>query len=271
MQPTEVVPRMGTPEQQVADILPIEVDPGEAQRVLGEVPFWFHTFALNREHGIYTPGAAVDHRYRIPSLPEEFSGLSVLDVGAFDGFYAFVADAGGAERVLAIDNEQYVHWVKARWDIAVRGGEGFRAIAGLVDSIVEYRRADAFELDELEERFDLIYYFGILHRVGNPLDLLRRLRDRLNEGGVSLLRPMERRATAAPAKARFASPIPARSTPMTSSSSGSSAAAAFDASVAMQDSAPWRSSTCRSSTTTPESWARWPRRFDSALPIALKS
>ena len=35
-----------TPEQQVADILPIEADPGEAERALAEVPFWFHTFAL---------------------------------------------------------------------------------------------------------------------------------------------------------------------------------------------------------------------------------
>lgn len=176
-----------TPEQQVADILPIEADPGEAERVLAEVPFWFHTFALNREHGIYTPGAAIDHRYRIPALPEDFSGLSVLDVGAFDGFYAFVAEARGAERVLAIDNEQYVHWVKARWDILLRGGEGFRAVARLLDSNVEYRCADAFELDEADERFDLIYCFGILHRVGNPLGLLRRLRDRLNEGGRVLV------------------------------------------------------------------------------------
>jgi tRNA (mo5U34)-methyltransferase len=187
MKQTELVPRTRTPEQQVAEILPIEADPGDAQRVLDEVPFWFHTFALNREHGIYTPGAAVDHRYRIPALPEDFSGLSVLDVGTFDGFYAFVAEARGAERVLAIDNEQYIHWVKARWDIALRGGEGFRSIAALVDSGVEYRRADAFELDDLDERFDLIFCFGILHRVGNPLGLLRRLRDRLKQGGRVLI------------------------------------------------------------------------------------
>jgi hypothetical protein len=115
MEMTEIGPRTGTPERQVADILPIEADPSEALSVLDEVPFWFHTFALNREHGIYTPGAAVDHRYRLPVLPEDFSGFSVLDVGAFDGFYAFVAEARGAERVLAIDNEQYVHWVRARW------------------------------------------------------------------------------------------------------------------------------------------------------------
>jgi tRNA (mo5U34)-methyltransferase len=187
MDPTEAPERTGTPEQQVADILPIEAEPGEAERVLAEVPFWFHTFALNRERGVYTPGAAVDHRYRVPALPEDFAGLRVLDVGAFDGFYAFVAEARGAERVLAIDNEQYVRWVRARWQIDLEGGEGFRAIAALLGSEVEYRRADAFDLDDLDERFDLIFCFGILHRVGNPLGLLRRLRDRLGERGRVLV------------------------------------------------------------------------------------
>ena len=33
--------------------------------------------------------------------------MSVLDVGCFDGFYAFLAERRGAERVVAVDNEQY--------------------------------------------------------------------------------------------------------------------------------------------------------------------
>ena len=65
------------------------------------MPFWFHTFALNRAEGIYTPGVAVDHRYRLPFLPTSFATLRVLDVGTFDGFYAFVAEARGAKRVVA--------------------------------------------------------------------------------------------------------------------------------------------------------------------------
>ena len=180
-------PARRSPEQQVADILPIEAEPDVARATLDEVPFWFHTFALNRAEGIYTPGVAVDHRYRLPSLPADCTGLSILDVGTFDGFYAFVAERRGADRVLAVDNEQYIAWVKARWGCELEGGEGFHAIAGLLKSIAEYRRLDAFELDQLEERFDLIYCFGILHRVDDPHGLLRRLRDRLNPGGRVLL------------------------------------------------------------------------------------
>ena len=174
-------------ERQVADLLPIEIEPALARDTIETVPFWFHTFALNGAEGIYTPGAARDHRYRISTLPDDFAGMSVLDVGTFDGFYAFLAEHRGAERVVAADNEQYRHWVASRWDVELEGAEGFRAIHRLLGSAVEYRRMDAFELHQLDERFDLVYCFGILHRVENPLGLLRVLRGRTADGGSVLI------------------------------------------------------------------------------------
>ncbi len=60
--------------------------------------------------------------------------MSVLDVGCFDGFYAFLAERRGAERVVAVDNEQYRLWVASRWGVELEGGEGFRAIHRLVGS-----------------------------------------------------------------------------------------------------------------------------------------
>jgi SAM-dependent methyltransferase len=187
MDPLEGRAGAKTPEQEVADIVPLEVEPALARRVLGEVPFWFHTFALNRAEGIYTPGVAVDHRYRLPFLPASFATLRVLDVGTFDGFYAFVAEARGAKRVVAIDSEQHVEWVRARWGSEPEGGNGFRAIAQLLGSHVEYRRLDASRLDELEETFDFIFCLGILHRVTDPLGLLQLLHGRLANGGSVLL------------------------------------------------------------------------------------
>ena len=115
-------------EREVADLLPIEVDPEVARATVRGVPFWFHTFALNRAEGISTPGVARDHRYRVAMLPADFAGMRVLDVGRFDGFYAFLAERRGAERVVAVDNEQYRLWVASRWGIRLACGEGFRAI-----------------------------------------------------------------------------------------------------------------------------------------------
>ena len=171
----------------MADLVPIEADPAAARAVLDRVPLWFHTFSLDHSDELYTPGVARDHRYRIPALPESFSGMSVLDVGTFDGFYAFLAEARGARRVVAVDNEQYRVWVKSRWGVELEGGEGFTAIRELLRSKVEYRRLDAFDLDQFEETFDFILCFGILHRVENPLGLLKVIRRRLAGGGQVLL------------------------------------------------------------------------------------
>jgi tRNA (mo5U34)-methyltransferase len=181
------IPAVTDAERAVADLLPIEADPAAARRAIERVPLWFHTFALNREHDIYTPGVARDHRYRVPFLPESFDGERVLDVGTFDGFYAFLAEHRGAARVLAVDNEQYVAWVRARWGIELRGGEGLATIAELLGSRVEYRRADALKLDQSGERFDAVLCFGILHRVENPLGMLRRLGALLAPGGRLLV------------------------------------------------------------------------------------
>jgi tRNA (mo5U34)-methyltransferase len=171
----------------VADLVHIETDPETAAAVLDRVPLWFHTFSLDRSRELYTHGVARDHRYRVPALPKDFGGISVLDIGTFDGFYAFLAEARGAGRVVAVDNEQYREWVSSRWGVELQGGEGFTAIRELLDSEVHYQRIDAFDLDELGETFDFIFCFGILHRVENPLGLLKILRRRLAAGGRVLL------------------------------------------------------------------------------------
>jgi tRNA (mo5U34)-methyltransferase len=158
----------------------------DAERVRESVPLWFHTFAL--APGIYTPGIARDHGYRLPVLgADRFAGRSVLDIGAFDGFYSFLAEARGARRVVAVDNEQYVDWVRARFGVTLAGGVGFRAIAGLVASRVEYHRMDALDVHELGERFDVALCFGILHRVTDPITLLQVLADVLTPGGEIVL------------------------------------------------------------------------------------
>ena len=150
------------------------------------VPLWFHTFAL--APGIYTPGIARDHGYRLPVMgADRFAGRSVLDIGAFDGFYSFLAEVRGARHVVAVDNEQYVEWVRARFGVTLPGGAGFRAVAELLGSRVEYHRMDALDVRELGERFDVVLCMGILHRVTDPIVLLQTLADVLMPGGEVLL------------------------------------------------------------------------------------
>ena len=185
----EAPPEPTAAEREVADLLPIEAGPKAARAVLDRVPLWFHTFSLERSDELYTPGVARNHRYRIPALPEDFSGMSVLDVGTFDGFYAFLAEARGARRVVAVDNERSGEngsaragawsWMEAR-DSPRSGSYSTprSTTAGSTHSIWT---------SSLRRSLDLILCFGILHRVENPMGLLKTLRRRLAAGGQVLL------------------------------------------------------------------------------------
>ena len=77
--------------------------------------------------------------------------------------------------------------MRARFGVTLTGGAGFRAITELAASRVEYRRMDVLDVRELDERFDVALCFGILHRVTDPIALLRALADVLEPGGEVVL------------------------------------------------------------------------------------
>jgi tRNA (mo5U34)-methyltransferase len=64
---------------------------------------WFHSIDLG--NGVITPGKD-DSKYKLSrlALPERFDGKSVLDIGAWDGFFSFEAEKRGAKRVLSVDS-----------------------------------------------------------------------------------------------------------------------------------------------------------------------
>ena len=92
-------------ERQVAGLLPIEVDPVLARATVDAVPLCLHTFALNRAEGLYARCRARPSLPRLHTSQGASPGLALLQVGAFDGFYAFLTEHRGTERVVAVDNE----------------------------------------------------------------------------------------------------------------------------------------------------------------------
>ena len=155
--------------------------------------------------------------------------MSVLDIGTFDGFYAFLAEARGAERVVAVDNEQYREWVSSRWGVELEGGEGFAAIRELLDSEVDYRRHRRIRSGRARETFDLILCFGILHRVENPAGAAEDPSPRLAGRRAGLLETHGAADRALDSARPFTSPCPERSMPVTISCTGASPPAGLDA------------------------------------------
>ena len=129
---------------------------------------WYHQIDLG--DGIVTPG--VDNtlsRMAALELPSDLSGKSVLDIGAWDGFFSFEAERRGAGRILATD---FYCWSGEGWGTK----EGFLTASRILGS-----RADDMEIDVMDlspERvgtFDLVLFVGVLYHLRHPLLGLERV------------------------------------------------------------------------------------------------
>ena len=106
-------------------------------------------------------------RLRLMQLPDDLSGKTVLDIGAWDGYFSFEFERRGARRVLAID--------RFAWDN--RGLECFLLARQHFGSKVEYRKMDVLDLhpDEVGT-FDLVFCAGVLYHLRHPMLGLERIR-----------------------------------------------------------------------------------------------
>src|SRR5947208_11455608 len=98
-----------------------------ARAAVDAVPLWYHTLAL--PGGVTTPGW-FDLRPIVERLPwPDVRGKRCLDVGTYDGFFAFELERRGAASVMATDISDHSQW---DWPRAARerGAEYLASVAG---------------------------------------------------------------------------------------------------------------------------------------------
>ena len=137
---------------------------------------WYHTIDLGG--GITTQGVDDSpQRLARTELPASLEGLSVLDIGAWDGFFSFECERRGASRVVAAD---YYSWHGAGWGTKA----GFTLAREVLGSRVEDIDIDVMDLTpERVGTFDLVLFLGVLYHLRHPFLALERVasvaRDRL--------------------------------------------------------------------------------------------
>lgn len=90
------------PAQGQIESPPIELDLDALRLEVSKIK-WFHTIDLG--NGVITPGEdSTPNKLQTIALPADLKGSSVLDIGAWDGFFSFEAERRGASRVLATDD-----------------------------------------------------------------------------------------------------------------------------------------------------------------------
>jgi tRNA (mo5U34)-methyltransferase len=139
-------------------------------------PGWFfHSFDAD---GLQIQGwIPIEHLKRYSEIIFKFSvrGKSVLDIGAWDGWFSFEAERLGARRVLATD-----HFC---WSGAGRGmKDGFDYVHRHLKSRVESKDVDVFELDPGKlGKFDVVLFLGVLYHLTDPFGGLRKAAEMCGE------------------------------------------------------------------------------------------
>lgn len=171
-----------------------------ARTALRENPVWYHSIEL--APGFVTPGQVDLRSAARRLLPDDLSGRRALDVGTFDGFWAFEMERRGAD-VVAIDTERIDEneWPPIRRaaleaELSRRGvelGRGFRLAAEALGSRVDRVVCNVYDLDReaIGGPVDLVFSGAILLHLRDPVRALERIRSVLAPGGeVRLMEPL---------------------------------------------------------------------------------
>ena len=182
--------------------MPDPLDRAAKQQLVDAISPWHHSIDLG--DGVVTPGGKTPHhiwnelrRLRLPDVAHK----SVLDVGAWDGYYTLYAEHYGASRVVALDHYVWsidfpkataytvrqlaegqpiraFHTVPELWDpVGLPGKRGFDLAYRLRNSHAEVVVDDFMTMDLATlGTFDVVLFLGVIYHLEEPLRALRRLR-----------------------------------------------------------------------------------------------
>jgi len=160
-------------------------------------PGWYHTIDL--PGGLATPGFCDLRPFAAAALPASLSGKRVLDVGTFDGFWAFSLEARGPASVQALDlpDGTQADWppntaaenLAASREQGLPWGSGFKLAHRALGSTVQRIEGNVYDLDPawLGEPVDLVLCGTLLQHLRDPVGGLERMRSVLRPGGELLM------------------------------------------------------------------------------------
>lgn len=128
---------------------------------------WFHKIEL--APGLVTPGK-IDPSRRLDGigLPPNLDGKTLLDIGAWDGFFSFEAERRGA-KVVALDS---FSWNGSGWGSRA----GFDCARRALGSSVRPVEMEVLDLDPATiGSFDIVLFLNVLYHMRSPALAIERV------------------------------------------------------------------------------------------------
>jgi tRNA (mo5U34)-methyltransferase len=118
---------------------------------------WWHQVPL--KDGRVTPGLSpvylMEKEYLFDQI--NFKDSSVIDIGCWDGYFSFKAEARGAKEVIAFDDPSF------RWG----GLDGFNFLHHHFNSRAKWVKGTIF--NPPKRQFDIVLCYGVLYHLNDPL------------------------------------------------------------------------------------------------------
>jgi len=134
---------------------------------------WYQSIPL--ADNITTPGEtgqSEQKKIEMMQLPNDLSGMTVLDIGCNEGFFSFEAEKRGADRIVATDK-------------GLAAQEKFRLVKRILGSKVEFAAIDLFDMDvAVVGKFDIVLFLAVFHHVRYPMLALDRLYQLTNKFAI---------------------------------------------------------------------------------------
>jgi tRNA (mo5U34)-methyltransferase len=145
---------------------------------------WYHEFDFGNGLRTRNHGDNLDGHRRIWRFIEshlsgiDFRGKSVLDIGAWDGYWSFFAESRGARSVLASDD------LGQNWS----AGRGIHLAKELLGSSIEINQSlSVYDLASLGRKFDVILFLGVYYHLHDPFYALAQIRHCCHPGTVVVI------------------------------------------------------------------------------------
>jgi 2-polyprenyl-3-methyl-5-hydroxy-6-metoxy-1,4-benzoquinol methylase len=128
-------------------------------------PYWFQKIEVLP--GLFSPGWSEPETEKLPffGLPEDLSGLRILDIGCAEGYFSFEAEKRGAREVIAIDSSP---------DSVRR----FNIVKSARQSSATAYLCSVYDLDRKKfGTFDLVLFYGVFYHLKHPQLALEKIAD----------------------------------------------------------------------------------------------
>ena len=176
----------------------------EVKKMFDSVDGWYHSFKIGNVENTNTMTSLNYQMWISQIIPTDLNGMKILDIGANDGFYSFLCESRGAERIFAIDNNKrelsnvYLKRLREFTENNPNGSkhglgseelmfkntgstERFQILKKILNSKVDYKLMNVYDVDSIEETFDIALLFGVYYHLENPVLAFQKIFPKIND------------------------------------------------------------------------------------------